>query len=324
MRALDELKIKLNETTAAVQQAGESLASFKNRLDRSKPGESVDALFEFYRGDQFRQQNAFEIDADRSAASLATALGISGTEGLDLGGIADAQEGGGATRREERARRSRIASRDRETRRMARSQSFLGRVTGGLGMERDDAGNLRPLDAMEQGTKGLVTTLGTLQSGFAEFFTNVASGAMSAGDAAVVMGAKMLTALGQVAIQEGTVMLFKAIPAAIEAPPLGAAYAIAGAGLIAVGAGLTAAGAAVTPPKPSAGASASADRNARAIGPRSSSTSLDGGGYGDTTVVMASLVPAGVVDATNARNGLRRVRRAGMDDQQRIARRVEF
>lgn len=260
--------------------------------------------------------------------SLGSVLGIAG-EGGDslnslLGDIADAQEGGGAAAREARARRSRIAGRDRETRRMARNESFAGRLTAGLGMERDDDGNLRGLNALDLGAKGLVTTLGTLQSGFAEFFTSVASGAMSAADAAAVMGVKLLNTLGQVAIQEGTVMLFKAIPAAFEAPPLAAAYLAGGAGLIALGAGLTAAGAAAAPQKPTLGASASGDRNARAIGPRSSSTSLDGGGYGDTTVVLASLVPAGVVDATNARNGLRRLARAGMDDGQRIPRRVEF
>lgn len=257
-----------------------------------------------------------------------SALGLQGLDAADsaelFGSIADAQEGGGAAAREARARRSRIASRDRETRRMARNESFAGRLTAGLGMERDDDGNLRGLNALDLGAKGLVTTLGTLQSGFAEFFTSVASGAMSAADAAAVMGVKLLNTLGQVAIQEGTVMLFKAIPAAFEAPPLAAAYLAGGAGLIALGAGLTAAGAAAAPQKPTLGASASGDRNARAIGPRSSSTSLDGGGYGDTTVVLASLVPAGVVDATNARNGLRRLARAGMDDGQRIPRRVEF
>jgi hypothetical protein len=260
--------------------------------------------------------------------TIGNALGLNSAtddESADLfNSIADAQEGGGAAAREARARRSRIAGRDRETRRMARNESFAGRLTAGLGMERDDEGNLRGLNALDLGAKGLVTTLGTLQSGFAEFFTSVASGAMSAGDAAAVMGVKLLNTLGQVAIQEGTVMLFKAIPAAIEAPPLAAAYLAGGLGLVGLGAGLTAAGAAAMPPKPNLGASASGDRNARAIGPRSSSSLDRGGGYGDTTVVLASLVPAGVVDATNARNGLRRLARAGLDDKQRIPRAVEF
>lgn len=261
--------------------------------------------------------------------SLGSVLGIAGegseSLGAMLGDIADAQEGGGAARREERARASRIASRDRETRRRARNESFLGRITSGLGMERDDNGSLRPLDALDAGAKGLVATFSTLSTVSAEFFTNVATGAMSAGDAAVLMGSKFLSTLGQMAIQEGTAMLFKSIPAFIEAPPLGAAYLAGGVGLVALGMGLGAAGAAVAPTKPSTpAASASGDRNARAIGPRSSSSSLDGGGYGDTTVVMASLVPSGVVDATNARNGLRRLARAGMDDGQRIPRRVEF
>ncbi len=260
--------------------------------------------------------------------TIGSALGLQGLDAADsaelFGSIADAQEGGGAAAREARARRSRIAGRDRETRRMARNESFAGRLSAGLGMERDDDGNLRGLNALDIGAKGLVTTFTTLATVSAEFFSAVASGSMTAGEAAAAMGVKLLNTVGQVAIQEGSVMLLKALPAAFEAPPLAAAYLAGGAGLIALGAGLTAAGAAAAPPKPNLGASASGDRNARAIGPRSSSTSLDGGGYGDTTVVLASLVPAGVVDATNARNGLRRLARAGMDDGQRIPRRVEF
>lgn len=222
-------------------------------------------------------------------------------------------------------RTSRRANRDRETRRQARNESPLGRLGAALGLERDDiTGALKPLNALDMGVKGLASTLGVLQSGFAEFFTTVASGAMSAGDAAVLMGAKFLSTLGQMAIQEGTSMLFKAIPALIEAPPLGAAYLAGGVGLIGLGVGLGAAGAAAMPAKPSAGggngASASTDRNG--LRSRDSSTARDRS-YGDVNVTFSSFVPAGVVDAMNTRNALRRVARAGMDDGARLPRRVE-
>jgi hypothetical protein len=52
-------------------------------------------------------------------------------------------------------------------------------------------------------------------------------------------------------------------------------------------------------------------------------TSGKSGGLGSTTVILASLVPTGVVDAVNARNSLRQVGRSGLDDGQRIPRRVE-
>lgn len=118
-------------------------------------------------------------------------------------------------------------------------------------------------------------------------------------------------------------MLLKAIPAMIEAPPLGAAYLAGGAGLIALGMGLGAMGAAAKP-KPAAASSASSDANA-ARGMRSGSLTSGGkGGLGSTTVVMASLVPTGVVDAVNARNGLRQVRRSGLDDGTRAPRRIEY
>lgn len=262
----------------------------------------------------------------RSAASL---LGIEGARGEDFGslmqGIADGQADGGAIARDRRATASRRANRDRETRRQARNESPLGRLGAALGLERDDiTGALKPLNALDMGVKGLASTLGVLQSGFAEFFTTVASGAMSAGDAAIVMGAKFLSTLGQMAIQEGAAMLFKSIPAFIEAPPLGAAYLAGGVGLIGLGVGLGAAGAAAMPAKPSAGggngASASTDRNG--LRSRDSSTARDRS-YGDVNVTFSSFVPAGVVDAMNTRNALRRVARAGMDDGARLPRRVE-
>ena len=323
IRALDANKRKLGELTDTVQGATQSLAELKRGIDRSKPGQSVDSIFEYYRGDQFRQQNAFEVDADRAAASLAASLGIDSAEAVDFGSIVSGMEGGGSAARAERSRRSRIAARDRETRRQAREQSPLGRFGALFGIERDDTGNIKPLDGLQTGLSFAQSALPQLTSGFAELWTSIADGSATAGDAFAAFGAKALTTLGNVAIQEGSAMLLKAIPAMIEAPPLGAAYLAGGAGLIALGMGLGAVGAAAKP-KPAAASSAASDANA-ARGMRSGSLTSGGkGGLGSTTVVMASLVPTGVVDAVNARNGLRQVRRSGLDDGTRAPRRIEY
>lgn len=257
--------------------------------------------------------------------TAASALGLtSGTdaEQADLfGGIADSMEGGGSAARAERSRRSRIAARDRETRRQAREQSAGGRFGALFGIERDDSGNIKPLDGLQTGLSFAQQALPQLTSGFAELWTSIADGSATAGDAFAAFGAKALSTLGNVAIQEGSAMLLKAIPAMIEAPPLGAAYLAGGAGLIALGVGLGAAGAAARPqPTPSANSDANAARGMRS----GSLTSGSKGGLGSTTVVMASLVPTGVVDAVNARNGLRQVRRSGLDDGTRAPRRIEY
>lgn len=322
IRALDANKRKLGELTDTVSGATQSLAELKRGIDRSKPGQSVDSIFEYYRGDQFRQQNAFDVDSDRAAASLAASLGIDNAEAADFGGIASSMEGGGSAARAERSRRSRISARDRETRRQAREQSPLGRFGALFGIERDDGGNIKPLDGLQAGLSFAQSALPTLTSGFAELWTSIADGSATAGDAFAAFGAKALSTLGNVAIQEGSAMLFKAIPALIEAPPLGAAYLAGGAGLIAIGMGLGAIGAAAKP-KPAA-SSANSDVNA-ARGMRSGSLTSGGkGGLGSTTVVMASLVPSGVVDAVNARNGLRQVRRSGLDDGTRAPRKIDY
>lgn len=322
IRALDDNKRKLDEHAAAAHAAAVDLARAKAGLNRLKD-ESVDSILNYYRGDEFRRQNAFEVDADRAQSSLAAALGINATDGADFGAISDSVDGGGSAARAERSRRSRIANRDRETRRRARSESPLGRFGELFGVERDDNGNIKPLDGLQTGLSFAQQALPQLVSGFGELWASIADGSATAGDAFAAFGAKALSTLGNVAIQEGSAMLFKAIPAMIEAPPLGAAYLAGGAGLIALGMGLGAMGAAAKP-KPAAASSASSDANA-ARGMRSGSLTSGGkGGLGSTTVVMASLVPTGVVDAVNARNGLRQVRRSGLDDETRAPRRIEY
>lgn len=320
IRALDDNKRKLDEHAAAAHAAAVDLARAKAGLNRLKD-ESVDSILNYYRGDEFRRQNAFEVDADRAQSSLAAALGINATDGADFGAISDSVDGGGSAARAERSRRSRIANRDRETRRRARSESPLGRFGALFGIERDDSGNIKPLDGLQTGLSFAQQALPQLVSGFGELWSSIANGSATAGEAFAAFGAKALSTLGNVAIQEGSAMLFKAIPAMIEAPPLGAAYLAGGAGLIALGVGLGAAGAAARPqPTPSANSDANAARGMRS----GSLTSGSKGGLGSTTVVMASLVPTGVVDAVNARNGLRQVRRSGLDDGTRAPRRIEY
>lgn len=318
IRALDDNKRKLDEHAAAAHAAAVDLARAKAGLNRLKD-ESVDSILDYYRGSEFRRQNAFEIDADRAQSSLAAALGINATDGADFGAISDSVDGGGSAARAERSRRSRIANRDRETRRRARSESPLGQFGALFGVERDDSGNIKPLDGLQTGLSFAQQALPQLQNAFGEFWTSIASGSVTAGDAVAAFGAKTLSIVGNVAIQEGSVMMLKAIPMLIEAPPLGAAYLAGGAGLIALGVGLGAAGAAAKPqPTPSANSDSNAAR-----GMRSASLTSGDSRLGSTTVVMASLVPTGVVDAVNARNGLRQIGRSGLDDGQRIPRRVE-
>lgn len=188
-----------------------------------------------------------------------------------------------------RARSQRLSDRDRETRRSARGQSVLGRVEDMAGLQRDEAGNLRPIDAASEGIGLLGKALPTLQSGFAEMWTTIADGSASAGDAVQAFAAKSLQALGQLAIQEGTAMLFKAIPAAFTAPPLAVAYGVGGAGLIALGVGLGAAGAAIKPPPASTGAASTGSARAASgmSAPRANESAAP------VTIVLSSLVPPG-------------------------------
>lgn len=326
IRALDDNKRKLDEHAAAAHAAAVDLARAKAGLNRLKDN-SVDSILDYYRGSEWRRESESEVAfgrandiLTRANPSLAAALGINAADGVDFGAIGDSMDGGGAAARAERARRSRIANRDRETRRRAANESAGGRFGALLGVERDDNGNIKPLDGLQTGLSFAQQALPQLVSGFGELWSSIANGSATAGEAFAAFGAKALSTLGNVAIQEGSAMLFKAIPALIEAPPLGAAYLAGGAGLIALGVGLGAAGAAAKPqPTPSANSDANAAR-----GMRSASLTSGGDRLGSTTVVMSSLVPTGVVDAVNARNGLRQIGRSGLDDGQRIPRRVEY
>lgn len=220
-------------------------------------------------------------------------------------------------------RRSRELGKQDESRAADRErfgQSALGRLERATGLQRNDDGSLS-LDAAQVGLGLMEQSLGTLQSGFSQLWSNIADGSMSAGEAFQAFAAQSLKALGQIAINEGTAMLFKAIPAAFTSPPLAVAYGLGGAGLIALGVGLGAAGSAIKPPPAASGnASPSATRG---LAPRSARES-GGGEMGAVTVVMSSLAPAGPSDASRYRSGIAHAKRYGYGDRDVIPRRVEY
>jgi hypothetical protein len=323
IRALDANKRKLGELTDTVQGATQSLAELKRGIDRSKPGQSVDSIFEYYRGDQFRQQNAFEVDADRAAGSIAAALGLAGStdeQSSLFGEIADSMEGGGASRRADRARAVEIARRDQGTRRMAREQSLGGRVSSALGFATNDEGRIADFDGMKAGAELLTGTVNSLTNGLTNLFDTLVSGSADAGTAFQAFASGLLTELGKMAVNKGLFYTFEGIAALFSAPPAAPLFFAAGAGLLALGAGLGIAGAATRPQTPAAAADTSTARN---LAPRSSNTGASARDLAPVTVVMSSLVPAGPGDAQRARNGLRDARRRGFADGNYAPRKVE-
>lgn len=311
---------KMRKTGDQMAAAGASAEQLAERLMKAKEAVStslidlVSAASEAVGGRGFR--NRFQ--------SAASALGLEGEtaeQQADLfGGIADSMEGGGSTARAARSRRSRIAGRNRETRRMAREGSLGGRISSSLGFATDDEGRVAQFDGIRAGAELLTGTVNTLTNGLTSLFDTLVSGSADAGTAFQAFASGLLTELGKMAMNKGLFYTFEGIAALFTAPPAAPLYFAAGAGLMALGAGLGVVGAAT---KPTAATNAGADLAAsRGLAPRSSSVSTNSQ-LGGTTVVMSSLVPTGVVDAVNARNSLRQVGRSGLDDGQRIPRRVE-
>jgi hypothetical protein len=312
---------KIRKASDQISQAGDSAERFAERLQKAKEiavGSIVDIVSlaaGVAGGSGFR--NRFQ-----TAGSALGLSGLSDTESADLfGGIADAQQGGGAMAREARARAQRIADRNRGTLRMAREQSLGGRVMSGLGMRTGDDGRIAGFDAMTEGATMLTGVVGTLQSGLSSLFDTLVSGSADAGTAFQAFASSLLTELGKMAFNKGLFYTFEGIAALFSAPPAAPAYFAAGAGLIALGAGLGAAGAATKPQAPAPGASTD---TARGLAPRSSAAI--GAGSRDlapVNVTLSSLVPAGPSDAQRLRSGLRDARRRGFADGNVIPRRVE-
>ena len=128
----------------------------------------------------------------------------------------DSMEGGGATNRAERSRRSRIAARDRETRRQAREQSPLGRFWALFGIERDDTGNIKPLDGLQTGPRSRSPHSRRSRVGSRSCGRRSRTAARRLATRSRLSAQRRSRRFGNVAIQEGSAMLFKAIPAMIE------------------------------------------------------------------------------------------------------------
>jgi hypothetical protein len=199
-----------------------------------------------------------------------------------------------------------------------RVQSFGERVLRAAGLSVDDDGRTPALDAAQSGVEMLGQALPALQAGFANLFNTLAAGSMSAGEAFQQFAAKTLSSLGEMAINKGVFYTFEGIASLFTNPVAAPGYLAAGAGLIALGAGLGAAGAAVAPTAPAGGSSApAAARSASGASPRS-----DGGGAGNVTIVLSSLVPPGPRELQGLVHAQRQAGRYGIDRDRMVPRQV--
>jgi hypothetical protein len=221
-------------------------------------------------------------------------------------------------RREDVDLQQRRIRRDRETRRMARAESLGGRALSALGIETDAEGRIPAFDTLQQGADMLGQSLSTLQSGFANLFNTLAAGSMSAGEAFQQFAAKTLSSLGEMAVNKGVFYTFEGIASLFTNPVAAPTYFAAGAGLIALGVGLGAAGSAVAPSAaPGGSAAPAAARSASGASPRS-----DGGGAGNVTIVLSSLVPPGPRELQGLVNAQRQAGRYGIDRDRMVPRQV--
>ena len=199
-----------------------------------------------------------------------------------------------------------------------REASFGGRFSAALGIELDERGQVPALDIAQAGVDTLATSLASLTSGFGELFNTLAAGSMSAGEAFQQFAAKTLSSLGQMAVNKGVFYTFEGIASLFTNPVAAPLYFAAGAGLIALGAGLGAAGSAVAPRAPAGGSAApSAARSASGASPRDA-----GGGGGNVTIVLSSLVPPGPRELQGLVAAQRQAGRYGLDDGRMVPRQV--
>jgi len=199
-----------------------------------------------------------------------------------------------------------------------RVQSFGERVLRAAGLSVDDDGRTPALDAAQSGVEMLGQALPALQAGFANLFNTLAAGSMSAGEAFKQFAAKTLSSLGEMAVNKGVFYTFEGIASLFSNPVAAPGYLAAGAGLIALGVGLGAAGSAVAPSAaPGGSAAPAAARSASGASPRS-----DGGGAGNVTIVLSSLVPPGPRELQGLVNAQRQAGRYGIDRDRMVPRQV--
>lgn len=199
-----------------------------------------------------------------------------------------------------------------------RQQGFAERVFRAAGIDLGEGGRTSAFDALQSGADMLGQSLGTLRDGFGELFNTLASGSLSAGEAFQQFAAKTLSSLGQMAVQKGVFYTFEGIASIFTNPVAAPLYFAAGAGLIALGAGLGAAGSAVAPRAPAGGSAApSAARSASGASPRDA-----GGGAGNVTIVLSSLVPPGPRELQGLVAAQRQAGRYGLDNGRMVPRQV--
>lgn len=199
-----------------------------------------------------------------------------------------------------------------------RQQGFAERVFRAAGIDLDAEGRTSAFDALQSGADMLGQSLGTLRDGFGQLFNTLASGSLSAGEAFQQFAAKTLSSLGEMAVQKGVFYTFEGIASIFTNPVAAPLYFAAGAGLIALGAGLGAAGSAVAPRAPAGGSAApSAARSASGASPRDA-----GGGAGNVTIVLSSLVPPGPRELQGLVAAQRQAGRYGLDNGRMVPRQV--
>jgi hypothetical protein len=255
----------------------------------------------------------------RSFAGLAGISGQSPEEFSDLlGGLAAPSESELSAQESQRGKLEAAFGMQRGARARERGASFGGRFAAALGIELDESGNVPALDVAQAGVDMLATSLSSLTSGFSNLFNTLASGSMSAGEAFQQFAAKTLSSLGEMAVNKGVFYTFEGIASLFTNPVAAPGYLAAGAGLIALGVGLGAAGSAVAPSAAPGGSSApAAARSASGASPRS-----DGGGAGNVTIVLSSLVPPGPRELQGLVNAQRQATRYGIDRDRMVPRQV--
>lgn len=262
--------------------------------------------------------------------TLGNALGLQGldaAEGAELfGGIADAQEGGGAATRVARARQQRIFARDRTTREQAFGSSLGGRVAAGLGVSTDA---LATEAKLTQGYADTITgAFGKIGDAISRHVELVASGQETIGQALLAGTFEVTKALAMEALPRAlmeTAAGFAALANPITAATAPLHFTAAGVyGAVAAGAGLVAGvtgalgGASPAGAAGAGGARATgAARAASGATPRATQEQA-----APVAIYLSSLVPPGPRELQGLVNATAQTGRYGIDRRGMVPRQV--
>lgn len=262
--------------------------------------------------------------------TLGNALGLQGldaAEGAELfGGIADAQEGGGAATRDARARQQRIFARDRTTREQAFGSSLGGRVAAGLGVSTDA---LATEAKLTQGYADTITgAFGKIGDAISRHVELVASGQETIGQALLAGTFEVTKALAMEALPRAlmeTAAGFAALANPITAATAPLHFTAAGVyGAVAAGAGLVAGvtgalgGASPAGAAGAGGARATgAARAASGATPRATQEQA-----APVAIYLSSLVPPGPRELQGLVNATAQTGRYGIDRRGMVPRQV--